>query len=262
MRKLKPQYEEFCRSYSDGANAFGAAVAAGYSRKSAYVTGSRLLTRPEIVARIQELRHLLAERESLHAPALLAKLETAYAQASAAKNPLAIVRVVELQAKIAGLVGARALAPPSNPGEGDEIEREIAALVGDALPPKESPRERKPSRPARKAAPSPATPVVSVPAVRELGAHGSVVPGPVAPQPVAPLAVGKGEPVVLPTVGPIVGHDEPPAITEVAAAPASPDAGTDDAATQDEEVRRQHIRRLALEAVSRARTRRRLHRSA
>ena len=105
MRKLKPQYEDFCRSYSEGANAFSAAVAAGYSRKSAYNTGCRLLTHPEIVARIQELRRIMAERESLHAPALLAKLETAYAQAVAAKNPLAIVRVIELQAKLAGLIG-------------------------------------------------------------------------------------------------------------------------------------------------------------
>ena len=223
MRKLKPQYEDFCRSYSEGSNAFGAAVAAGYSRKSAYTTGCRLLTRPDIVARIQELRRILAERESLHAPALLAKLETAYAQAVAAKNPLAIVRVIELQAKIAGLVGPRRDGPA---GGDDDIEREIAALDIDTPSVAETPR-----KPLRKSMRAPS-------------------PQPVAP---APAPATDAEAVVMPTVG----HDEPPPITQSDDVVAS-----DDVETHDEELRRQEIRRLALEAVARSRTRKRLRLSA
>ena len=218
IRKLKPQYEDFCRSYSEGSNAFGAAVAAGYSRKSAYNTGCRLLTRPEIVARIQDLRRILAERESLHAPALRAKLETAYAQAVAAKNPLAIVRVIELQAKIAGLVGPKRDGRVSD----DDIEREIAALDVDTPTVVEPPR-----KPTRKQAKPPPQPVASAPRV-------------------------DAEPVM-----PIAGHDEPPPVT-----PSDDVVVADDAVTPDEELRRQDIRRLALEAVARSRTRKRLRLSA
>lgn len=239
MRKLKPQYEDFCRSYSDDSNAFGAAVAAGYSRKSAYTTGCRLLTRPEIVARIQELRRITAERESLHAPALLAKLETAYAQAVAAKNPVAIVRVIELQAKIAGLVGARRDMPTASPAD-EEIDREIAALDIDEPPASARPRERKPqSKPPSKFERKPVR-AVTPPA-----------------EPVAPAPAADAEPVLMPTVG----HDEPPPVTQSDDVVASPDVAHD-GPTSDEELRRQEIRRLALEAVARSRTRKRLRLSA
>ena len=229
MHMLKPRYEQFCRHYLGKASGYEAAVGAGYSRKSAYVTGCRLLARPEIIARIQELRRQITLRESLNVPALLMKLETAYAQAVAAKNPLAIVRVIELQAKIAGLVGAKREGGLAND---DEIEREIAALEAEERPTYVKPRERKPVRKQAK--------------------------GPSSPEPVVPAPAANAEPVVMPPIlMPIVGHDEPPP-----ALPSDDIAASDDVETPDEELRRQEIRRLALEAVSRSRTRKRLRLSA
>jgi phage terminase small subunit len=126
MRKLKPQYEEFCRAYVDSANAGWSAAHAGYMDANRYHQGMKLLARPEIVARIHELRGELAERESLHVESLLAKLETAYRQSLTEKNTLATVRVIELQAKLAGLVGSQSV------GKGGARTETIADAAAEA----------------------------------------------------------------------------------------------------------------------------------
>jgi phage terminase small subunit len=54
---LNPKEEEFCQLYvSGGLTATGCAIKAGYAPKSAKVTASRLLTKPNLQARIDQLR--------------------------------------------------------------------------------------------------------------------------------------------------------------------------------------------------------------
>jgi phage terminase small subunit len=197
MRKLKPQYEEFCRAYVDSANAGWSAAHAGYMDANRYHQGMKLLARPEIVARIHELRGELAERESLHVESLLAKLETAYRQSLTEKNTLATVRVIELQAKLAGLVGSQSV------GKGGARTETIAdaAAEADALLAAGEPAPVPPKAPARKIArraagqrrAEPATPAVETPAAApDVAPHDAfaILPGELPERATAPESDG------------------------------------------------------------------------
>ncbi|MBQ4572125.1 MAG: terminase small subunit [Clostridia bacterium] len=69
--KLKPQQERFCREYVlNGGKQKEAAIAAGYSKKTASVQASRLLTNVNILSRvhaiqIEELKKLSVTPESV-----------------------------------------------------------------------------------------------------------------------------------------------------------------------------------------------------
>ncbi|WP_299726812.1 terminase small subunit [uncultured Endozoicomonas sp.] len=55
MAKLSPKQEAFCREYiANGGNATQAAIAAGYSKKTATVVGAQNLTKLNIKERLQE----------------------------------------------------------------------------------------------------------------------------------------------------------------------------------------------------------------
>jgi phage terminase small subunit len=125
MPSLKRRYEAFCRSYAADPNASAAAMAAGYSDDSSEKQGWRLLQRPEIVARIAELRAERAARDSLSLPALLAKLDTAYRIASESGNAMAVVRIAEMEAKLPALF-AKAKA---GEGEAQHAESTRAAVA-------------------------------------------------------------------------------------------------------------------------------------
>jgi len=60
--KLTAKQEAFCQEYLIDLNATAAAKRAGYSEDSAYSIGSENLKKPEIAARIVELRAQLSER--------------------------------------------------------------------------------------------------------------------------------------------------------------------------------------------------------
>lgn len=113
MPTLKTQYEEFCQAYVRSPNAGEAAQEAGYTFEHRYQQGYRLLQRADISQRIAELRAAVAERECVRVEALLTKLETSYRQALKDRNSTAAVRVIELQAKLAGLIGGRAPLRPA-----------------------------------------------------------------------------------------------------------------------------------------------------
>ena len=55
MAKLSARQELFCLEYIRDGNATQAAIRAGYSPKTAYSTGQRLLKNVEVRARIDEL---------------------------------------------------------------------------------------------------------------------------------------------------------------------------------------------------------------
>ena len=260
MRKLKPKYEAFCRSYVDHANAGEAALAAGYAHLNRYHQGAELLARPQIVARIREMRSALAQRESLHVESLLAKLEVAYGQALHQKNTLAAVRVIELQAKLAGFVG------PRRDERGEKIADVLAeadALLASAdsatsLPHKPSvkPRAKPPARRAIAAPPDAVAPDLLLP--------GAVAPDAMMPDAITPDAKSNDAKINDAKTNDnvaTIGADELP----VSPAPAGLDPVAPDlSASEPAEAPTMYagpsdeVRRAALLAVARARTRKRL----
>lgn len=67
MKELTPKEERFCQEYVLWLNATKAAANAGYSEKSARVTGCRLLTKVNIQEHIKYLRDNLAETAGISA---------------------------------------------------------------------------------------------------------------------------------------------------------------------------------------------------
>jgi phage terminase small subunit len=66
--KLTPKQEQFCYEYlANGFNATKAAIKAGYAKKTAYAIGAENLKKPQIKARIQEMKDNLAETAGITA---------------------------------------------------------------------------------------------------------------------------------------------------------------------------------------------------
>ena len=73
-KKLNEQQEKFCIEYIKTLNCTKAALAVGYSKKTATSQGSRLLTKVEIQERLSELRAELQERLKCSAEDVLSEL--------------------------------------------------------------------------------------------------------------------------------------------------------------------------------------------
>jgi phage terminase small subunit len=122
MLLLHPKYERFCRIFFEDGNATEAARDAGFSYEHAATQGYRLLKRPDIQARLAELAseedaaeaRAIAERDALRAKlaamrateaeTLLAKLDPVYERRLAARDDAGVMKVIALQARIAGLL--------------------------------------------------------------------------------------------------------------------------------------------------------------
>jgi phage terminase small subunit len=74
MAKLSPKQEQFCREYLIDLNATQAALRAGYSAKTAYSQGQRLLKDVEVQACVQKLKDARAERTDITADKVLKEL--------------------------------------------------------------------------------------------------------------------------------------------------------------------------------------------
>lgn len=71
---LKDKQEIFCQEYMIDLNATQAAIRAGYSKKTASVQGSRLLTNVNVLTRIEELKKERSEKLHLDADWVLRRL--------------------------------------------------------------------------------------------------------------------------------------------------------------------------------------------
>jgi hypothetical protein len=130
---LSPQQEAFCAYYVDSGNGAQSAVRAGYRARSARHQASRLLTKRNIRAKIAALRADLGAENRIDRATLLAKLERAYHRALAEGRPLAAVRAVELQARLAGLIDGRGrTAPPAASAAADAEPKACTATGADA----------------------------------------------------------------------------------------------------------------------------------
>lgn len=125
------KYELFCRSYAIFASGARAARAAEYATRTAKFQAMRLLKRPEIQARVVELRAEIARNYSLDAATLLCKLEACFIQAYEDRDDKSAARVIESQARVAGILKGRT--PPIPPllalfGGSESVSEHLAAL--------------------------------------------------------------------------------------------------------------------------------------
>ncbi|MAF49783.1 MAG: terminase small subunit [Rhodospirillales bacterium] len=110
--ELKPRHETFARAYASGASGAAAARIAGYGPAGAASRASELLCRPEVADRLAELSAEQGAARAEAAEALLAKLEPVYEKGLEAGDTDAVLQVVELQARIMGLVHGGATIRP------------------------------------------------------------------------------------------------------------------------------------------------------
>jgi phage terminase small subunit len=75
MAGLNDKQERFCQEYVIDLNATQAAIRAGYSKKTAYSLGQRLLKKAEIIARIEELKKEIADKNKLSAEWVIEELK-------------------------------------------------------------------------------------------------------------------------------------------------------------------------------------------
>ena len=123
MRLSNPRHEAFCQEYAACGNATEAAREVGYEYEHAANQGYRLLRRPDIQARLEEIkseveaweaerdaeraarRARLATMRATEAETLLAKLDPVYEALLDKGEHDEVMKVIALQAEIAGHLG-------------------------------------------------------------------------------------------------------------------------------------------------------------
>ena len=140
---LTPKQARFVEEYLLDLNATAAAKRAGYSERTAYAQGQRLLKNVEIAAAIQEAQEARSERTKINQDWVIERLVGVYEASMEARpvcdkngeekgftfNPTAANRALELIGKHKGmfidrkLIGLRRIE--------DMTEDELVALLGD-----------------------------------------------------------------------------------------------------------------------------------
>jgi phage terminase small subunit len=144
--RLHPKHQSFCEFYMVSGNATEAARAAGYAHDNAAGQGYRLLKRPEIQARLDEMtaeederfarqaaerqehRARLAALRATEAEALLAKLDPVYEHRLESEDFTGVMKVVALQARIAGLLDI-----PTSPARAKRAPKAAGGVADDEL---------------------------------------------------------------------------------------------------------------------------------
>lgn len=98
MAKLNEKQNRFCREYIIDLNATQAAIRAGYSEKTAYSIGQRLLKKVECQELIQELMDERKKRTRLTADDVLERIDR-IAKATEAEQPGTSLKACELYGK-------------------------------------------------------------------------------------------------------------------------------------------------------------------
>ena len=103
MQKLSPKQERFAREYLLDLNATQAAIRAGYSPKTAYSMGQRLLKNVEVQAFIQSAKQERAEKLARTAQDVLNDIIAVTAQARDEGDLKTALKGLELQGKHLGM---------------------------------------------------------------------------------------------------------------------------------------------------------------
>ena len=96
---LNEKQEKFAQSYALNHNATEAAKSAGYSTRSAYNQGYRLLQEAEVMERIEEL-----SREMKTSVDVISEIEDQYAYAKAEGHTNSAIKALELLSRVRGNV--------------------------------------------------------------------------------------------------------------------------------------------------------------
>ncbi len=97
--------DRFVAAYiGNGCIAAAAARTAGYSPANSRKTGTRLLNEPYVMERIAEARKEIQDLTKYDAQKAMAELDDAVQQARTNKQGTALVRAIELRAKLNGLL--------------------------------------------------------------------------------------------------------------------------------------------------------------
>lgn len=99
MAKLTAKQEMFCKEYLIDLNATQAAIRAGYSEKTATVTGCENLTKPNVAARVQELMSARSEKTGITAEWVLKGIESLTETLLKSEDPKAAYKGFELAGK-------------------------------------------------------------------------------------------------------------------------------------------------------------------
>ncbi len=100
---LTPKQRRFCEKYVALLEAKRAAVEAGYTERSATVTSTRLMKRPEVQQYIAKLQAEAAQRNKVSHDEVIEKLRESYRDAKAANQFGPAVRAAELLGKSTGM---------------------------------------------------------------------------------------------------------------------------------------------------------------
>ena len=98
-KPLTPKEEQFCHEFQVDLNGAAAARRAKYAEKSARITASKLLTKPNIARRLAELRKERLDKTDVEAEDVVRMLAETYEDARAAKQYGPAVRAAELLGK-------------------------------------------------------------------------------------------------------------------------------------------------------------------
>lgn len=82
LKPLNPQQERFCAEYVVDYNATQAAKRAGYSEKTAYSQGNRLLKNAEVLARVREYQQQQVSRLAISSDWVVQQLVDVYLKCS------------------------------------------------------------------------------------------------------------------------------------------------------------------------------------
>ena len=130
---MRPRQEAFVREYAIDLNATKAAIRAGYSEKTAYSQGQRLLKNVEVSAAIENTQEAHAERCNVTIDGLTEELEAARILAYTNGQASAAVSATMGKAKLHGLLVEAREASRMSPREAlDAAKRDPTILWGSA----------------------------------------------------------------------------------------------------------------------------------
>lgn len=102
--QLNPRHARFAAEWVKTGNAQAAAVACGYSPKSARQIGTKILKDPLVRAEVDRIRAEVRESGKYNLEKAMKECEDAMAFAKRTDNATALVKAVELRSKLSGLM--------------------------------------------------------------------------------------------------------------------------------------------------------------
>ena len=130
---MRPRQEAFVREYAIDMNATQAVIRAGYSEKTAYSQGQRLLKNVEVSAAIEDTQEAHAERCNVTVDGLTDELEAARMTAQKNCQAAAMVSATTGKAKLHGLLVEKRVESRMSPREAlDAAAKDPTILWGSA----------------------------------------------------------------------------------------------------------------------------------